>query len=975
MMKGKTRHLIWRVLAASAVIVGIVALTAAQVDTGWAKYSVNPPVQPGFPQTLTGSNIYESSPKLADLDGNPSTLEIVIAGRDRSGDTPSCQGRVYAYRPNGTKYWETQVRAPVNSSPAIADVDRDGKPEVIVGLGGYVGTPCWHGGVVALNGQTGAVKWTFDTQDWLNHSPDGWLDGVYSSPAVGDVNGDGKLEIAFGAWDQCIYLLDGATGSPLWPELNGVPKQQHCGGHGFYNEDTIWSSPALADLTNDGRLEIVIGADISAGNQNGDPSGGYVYVLRHDGTILAREWLDQTIYSSPAVGDLDNDGRLEIVIGTGTWLAGKGYYVKVFNLDVSAGRLTHKYTLSTCGRVFSSPALADINGDGYLDIVAIAHIGDGPEQGGSNDGSRVFAWSGKTGQKLYDRPICDSFGNHYATHTSPVIAEVGRAGDVGLKTLFGHSWEVGIMNADGRAYTDMGECYSDEVTDLTYWANYSVFASPAVADIDGDGKVEVVIGGGYDDDNPNVGQLYVWEPGRSVGKLPWPQFRHDAYNTGNYCFTTDKPSNPTSFSATPSPGGWSNNNTISVSWTGASTSAQCGIGGYSFTWSTSPDTVPDRTVDTTGSSTTSGPLASGIWYFHLMARDAWGGWASEPVHLGPFKIDTSAPSSVAYSPRYAAGTNVPVQWTGSDVGSGIASYDVQVQVDGGVWQNWRTQVTSTSSSYSGAAGHTYCFRSRARDHAGNLEAWPATPDACTTVTAYMIAGRILNSSGGAVMAARISAVPAMVNTAVSEPDGSYALYFNSRGEYTLSIVRSGFGTLPPTCRSLSGSMDGVDFVLPPENNLVINGGFESGIAPWQSASFAALDLEEGLSVTSNAHTGEGALEFGASASAAQSFHIPQDSRRPALSIMYRVEGTVRTGDRFRIVARAANGEVSRDLPLDATQWSHTWLDVSSMVGRDVSVVLECVRSSQSSVRVIVDEVSLGEVRSGVYQSLIPTVLK
>src|SRR5690606_23489148 len=132
------------------LMVALVAAGASAVPSQ-AVWNQNPPFQPGFPQQLTGAAIYESSPTLADLDGTASTLEIVVAGRDRSGSSPNCQGRVYAYRPNGTKYWETQVRAPISSTPAVADIDRDGVPEVVVGLGGYVDAPCWHGGVVALN--------------------------------------------------------------------------------------------------------------------------------------------------------------------------------------------------------------------------------------------------------------------------------------------------------------------------------------------------------------------------------------------------------------------------------------------------------------------------------------------------------------------------------------------------------------------------------------------------------------------------------------------------------------------------------------------------------------------------------------------------------------------------------------------------------------------------------------------------------
>ena len=77
-----------------------------------------------------------------------------------------------------------------------------------------------------------------------------------------------------------------------------------------------------------------------------------------------------------------------------------------------------------------------------------------------------------------------------------------------------------------------------------------------------------------------------------------------------------------------------------------------------------------------------------------------------------------------------------VRWSGTDVGpAGILFYDVQVK-DGvtGVWTDWLMQsIHVESAQYSGIGGHTYYFRSRARDYAGNVGAWPADYQSFTTV--------------------------------------------------------------------------------------------------------------------------------------------------------------------------------------------------------------------------------------------------
>ena len=250
------------------LLVLLLAMGALNPKRADAIFNSNPPAQPGFPALLAGSNIYESSPTLADLVGD-GKQEIIIGGRDLSGSNLGCGGWVYAYRPDGSLLWQTHVRAPVNASATVYDLYGDGRKEVIVGLGGWIEGQCWNGGVIALDGRTGAEIWHFDTQDWLNERPDGMLDGVFSTPVVADMDGSGKPVIVFGAWDQCIYMLDN-NGQPLWGNLPGAFSGTFCGGHGYYIADTVWSSPAVADLKGDGNMEIVIGADISSGNFWGD---------------------------------------------------------------------------------------------------------------------------------------------------------------------------------------------------------------------------------------------------------------------------------------------------------------------------------------------------------------------------------------------------------------------------------------------------------------------------------------------------------------------------------------------------------------------------------------------------------------------------------------------------------------------------------------------------------------------------------
>jgi len=186
------------------------------------------------------------------------------------------------------------------------------------------------------------------------------------------------------------------------------------------------------------------------------------------------------------------------------------------------------------------------------------------------------------------------------------------------------------------------------------------------------------------------------------------------------------PTNPTSFSATPAKNTWTSDNTVAISWSGAS-DAGSGINGYSFEWSTSSTTVPDKTVDTTGTSTTSSALADGAsWYFHVRTRDNAGNWNSSAAHYGPFKIDTTAPtnpttfSATPVKDVWTSDNTVAISWSGaSDAGSGINGYSFSWTTSSTTVPDTTADTTGTSTTSSALAdGASWYFHIRTRDSVG-----------------------------------------------------------------------------------------------------------------------------------------------------------------------------------------------------------------------------------------------------------------
>ncbi|MEK7678317.1 MAG: hypothetical protein AAB676_21000 [Verrucomicrobiota bacterium] len=102
--------------------------------------------------------------------------------------------------------------------------------------------------------------------------------------------------------------------------------------------------------------------------------------------------------------------------------------------------------------------------------------------------------------------------------------------------------------------------------------------------------------------------------------------------------------------------------------------------------------------------------------------------ALNPINADPPTI------AVAALPAKVDGS-FQVQWSGEDIGTGIAAYDICVSTNGGPWTLWQSSVTGTNALFPGQSGHTYRFYSVARDYAGNSESKLPTTDAETHVRA------------------------------------------------------------------------------------------------------------------------------------------------------------------------------------------------------------------------------------------------
>jgi len=468
-------------------------------------------LRPGFPKVLAGST------------GHPSN-ELVWAslglGSGKSLIVGTSSKELYVINDDGSVAagWPVLLPGQAVSSAAVGDLGSgNGATDIVVGFGGGVwppSDPATVGGVSAYR-RDGHLLWTvLSANDGPSHS--NFPLGVVSTPVIGDIDGDGHNDVVWGSFDGHIYAVDGRDGS-------AKP-----GGWPLFIRDTIWSSPVLYDLDGNGKLEIIIGTDSHAdptANPPGVPptiDGGRLHVL----TYVAQEYpgfpydVDQMIMASPVVGDITGDGTPKIVFGTGTYWgnpapcgSGIGPLRKraIYALRCN-GQLLPGFGVAgmTSGEVTTSPALADLDGDGILDVV----VTDMDCSTGNPQNFNAYAFKG-TGALLWKTNPKAYFGVNLSAG-QPVVGDV--LGDSKLEVLVPTNTEICILDHAGVQLTDAGPPHNTGEFSL-YMPTTASGATLAVES----GILNVAAASST---SGNV-SVYAWTTGKGTAS-PWGSYRRDS---------------------------------------------------------------------------------------------------------------------------------------------------------------------------------------------------------------------------------------------------------------------------------------------------------------------------------------------------------------------------------------------------------------------------------------------------------------
>ncbi len=501
--------------------------------------SSGPVTAPILEKTLPGSwdENWFAAPALVDITGD-GLLDIVAARHSV----------LYVYDHAGTPLWQSAWNSSASNSPehgstrmwagaVVGDFDGDGDAEIAV-----------------ASDADGPDNTNVAVYDHLGELLSGWPQHFGGSDEVrsitaGDVDDDGALEVIVNKTSAgpttAVYKLNGQM-APGWPQVsaacNPAPPAEECWDFGGYNQNV-----ATGDVDGDGVLDVVSSYDaIGFGIFHGDGSPFPTHESFTDRVVTATEayhdlalsqqgWgtgdRSEFTYSPPIIADIDADGDMEIVLAgdhessESTDLQGVSLWVVNADLSRPAGwetpvdlgaPLPTDALGSNMVPTHPNPSVADFRDSPGLEILVPAY--DGKLHAYAADGTQAWSYTFST--------------NGAASYTGASEALVADLNGDGTAEIIFTTYSSGApREPDVPAHLIVLDANGAELHKIELFGRGSM-AAPAIADLEGDGDLELVISlkdslGGAD------GGVQIWSlPGSSSNCSLWATGRGNSLRQG-----------------------------------------------------------------------------------------------------------------------------------------------------------------------------------------------------------------------------------------------------------------------------------------------------------------------------------------------------------------------------------------------------------------------------------------------------------
>lgn len=413
---------------------------------------------------------------------------------DHDGDQDlfigNSSGKLYYYQNTGTAampifslqtdlYVETGTSG--QTTPFFCDLNQDGDFDLLLSRGSI--------SRIALFQNTGtpeAAAWTLDTAEYAGIHGD---DGMQATMA--DIDGDADLDLFYTDRGGFFHTFGntGTPAAPIWTYVHGNSNLSLNFG--------VSSTPTLGDFDGDGDLDALIGTE-------------YVYVLENVSSagVLAWRWFGSKavelrgVWLTPKIVDIDADGDLDLFVGT---VDGGLYYYENTGTRFVANlvQITDHYNSVTFGKnSHVSVEFADIDNDLDQDMFVqhFNHL--------TGDSLIFYENVGTAHQPIWNAVDSNymQIGSHGVRFGTCDFADLDDDGD--LDGLFGTF--KGKLVCFANSGTAAVPIWTGVTHDSLAVENKTFYSTPAVGDVDGDARPDIVSG-------LDGGGLNIWLNATSTG--------------------------------------------------------------------------------------------------------------------------------------------------------------------------------------------------------------------------------------------------------------------------------------------------------------------------------------------------------------------------------------------------------------------------------------------------------------------------